>query len=634
MATQEYGGGCWTELESTPLESRFATNNIYEMLQTVAKEHGDKPALSFQLRPSPTEKAVTYNYREYNQEVTRAANLFHSLGVKPGDTVACILPNTPQTVFAMLGAMTVGIVVPINPLLSPEQIAGILNESGARVVVGLASFLKTDIAQKTAKALAGAPKVEVLLEVDLRQYLSPLASLVVALKRPKIERPHKARVLNFEQQKNQQPGDRLLAGTATDRDTVSAYFHTGGTTGLPKLARHRQGNMLYMGWVAQQLLYRQGDVLLCALPLFHVFAAYAMIVASLCGGVHSVLLCPAGFRTEGIMPQFWKLVERYKATFMMAVPTAFAALRQQPVDADVSTLRHAVSGAASMPVELLRSFEEATGLKILEGYGQTEATCVVSLNPPDGDRVIGSVGQPLPYTMIRAVRRDSEGPEPEFCAPGEVGEIVTRGPHVFGGYLQEDRNKGLIIGDGWLRTGDLGRVEEGSWVWITGRVKDVIIRGGHNIDPEIVEEALAGHPAVALVAAVGQPDPEAGELPVAFVLRVEGSEVDAQELYNFAAGNIGDAVARPASIRFISEMPMTAVGKIYKPELRKILIKEVLEKALEAENVQSYVNVNEDPKAGLVATIVALDEKAAGRIAGAYPVNWKFELMYVRDFSK
>ena len=623
VTATQFGVNYWSGLEAVALESRYDHHSIYDLLLHAAREHGDRPALSFQLKPSPKAPAVTFSYTEYAREVTRAANLFRSLGLGPEDAIACLMPNTPQTAFALLGGMTAGIVVPVNPLLSSEQIAGILRDSGARMLVTLAPFPKTDLAEKAAAACAGAPGVEVLLEVDLQQYLRPPVSWLVPLLRPKVKTVHRARVLDFDRERGQQPGYALVPGPRPGRDTISAYFHTGGTTGLPKLARHRQSGMLYAAWAARQLLYRREDVILCALPLFHVFAAYAMAMAALGAGSHVVLLCPAGFRTEGIMDQFWKLVERWQATFMMAVPTVFAALRDRPVDAEVSTLRFAVSGAAPMPRELFRTFEEATGLKILEGYGQTESTCVISVNPPEGERRLGSVGQALPYTQVRALRRPVNPEAPEFCAPGEVGEIATRGPHVFPGYVREQLNAGCIVGDGWLCTGDLGRVDEENWIWLTGRAKDLIIRGGHNIDPEVVEEALAAHPEVAVAAAVGRPDATAGELPVAFVQLVGGGSAGSEELCAFAAERVGDAAARPVSVQVLDEIPTTAVGKVFKPALRKIAVIDALGEALAGAGVKAKLEMIDDPEAGLVAVIEAEDGDAVERVLAPFAVAWR-----------
>ena len=617
------GGNVWEALEAAPLEEQLAFGNVYEMLRDTAEQNADAPALSFQLEAKPNSPSTTYSYAQYAEEVTRAANLFRSLGVEPGEGVGLLLPNLPQTAVALVAGTVAGVAVPINPLLAPDQIAGILRDARVRVLVTLAPFPKTDLAERAAAALALAPEVSTLLEVDLLQYVPPPRSWIASLIRPRRKGGHSAVVRNFDDARASQPGDALAFGGIPDRDTVSACFHTGGTTGVPKLARHTQRNMLFMGWVTRELLYRPKDVTLCALPFFHVFGAYITGFAAIAGGVHTVLLCPAGFRTEGIFDSFWKLAERWRANFFLGVPTVFAMLAQRSVDADVSGIRYAVSGAAALPRELLRGFEERSGIPILEGYGQTESTCVISCNPPEGERRLGSVGFALPHTEVRAAR----GPDGEgvaaFCAAGEIGELVVRGPNVFSGYVRESLNEGLFLDGQWLRTGDLGQVDEDGYIWITGRRKDIIIRGGHNIDPAEIEEILASHPAVAFSAAVGKPDAMVGELPFAFVELKEGQDAPEDALCEFVAERISDPAAKPQAVRVLGELPKTAVGKVYKPDLRKILILETVGDALDKAGVSATSRIADDPDLGLVVVVSGGSDDAVAAAIGGLGLAWQ-----------
>ena len=617
------GGKLWEALEAVPLEEQLGFGNVYEMLRDSAKRDGGAPALSFQLEAKPDARSETFSYADYAAEVTRAANLFRSLGVGPRDGIGLLLPNLPQTAFALVAAATAGVAVPINPLLAPEQIAGILRDGRVRVLVTLAPFPKTDLSEKAAEALPLAPEVSALLEIDLLQFLAPPRSWIASLIRPRRKGGHSAKVLDFDRARQGQPGDALAFTDLPDRDTVSACFHTGGTTGIPKLARHTQRNMLFMGWVTRELLYRPKDVTLCALPFFHVFGAYITGFAAIAGGVHTVLLCPAGFRAEGIFDSFWKLAGRWRANFFLGVPTVFAMLEQRPVDGDVSGLRYAVSGAAALPRELLRGFEEKSGIRILEGYGQTESTCVISCNPPEGERRLGSVGIPLPHTQVRAVRGSSGDGEEAFCGAGEVGELVVRGPNVFAGYVRESLNQDLLLNEEWLRTGDLGKVDEDGYIWITGRRKDIIIRGGHNIDPAEIEEILAAHPAVAFAAAVGKPDAVAGELPLAFVELKEGQAAEEGALREFVAERISDPVAKPQAVRILGELPKTAVGKVYKPDLRKILILETVRDAFEEARISATAAVVDDPDLGLVVAVSGGEDDAVTAAIGSLGLPWQ-----------
>ncbi|MCA9712901.1 MAG: AMP-binding protein, partial [Myxococcales bacterium] len=199
--------------------------------------------------------------------------------------------------------------------------------------------------------------------------------------------------------------------------------------------------------------------------MFHVLAAYPVFMSCLTSGAQIVFPTPQGFRGAGVLKNFWKLIERYRASFVITVPTAVSALMQRPVDADVSTLRLAISGSAAMPVELFHRFEEATGVMILEGYGLTEATCLIAVNPPYGERKIGSVGLPFAYTDVRILHCDAGGGIVKECGTDEVGEICARNPGVNAAvYTDAEKNRGIIAEGGYLRTGDLGRLDSDGYL--------------------------------------------------------------------------------------------------------------------------------------------------------------------------
>jgi acyl-CoA synthetase (AMP-forming)/AMP-acid ligase II len=404
---------------------------------------------------------------------------------------------------------------------------------------------------------------------------------------------------------------------------VCALFHTGGTTGSPKVAPHRHQGAIYNGWVAARLLFGPEDVLLCPLPLFHVFAAYPMWMGCVLSGAQLVLPTPAGYRGEGVIANFWKLIERWRVTFTATVPTAAAALMQRPVDADVSSLRYAICGSAPLPPELFRRFEEAAGVKILEGYGMTETTCLISCNPPAGARKIGSVGLTMPYTEA-VIMKPGPGGEMQDCAVDEAGEICVRSPGVIDGYLEEARNVALFAAPGVLRTGDLGRIDADGYLWITGRAKDIIIRGGHNIDPAVIEDALLAHPDVTFVGAVSQPDAYAGELPCAYVELRAGAEAGPDALKAFAAERVSERAARPVHVEVVAELPKTAVGKVFKPELRRLALERVYRAALAEAGIAAEVRGVEDKRSGLTAEVASdADDAAVGQVLGAFPRPWR-----------
>tara|TARA_B110000967_G_C18892107_1_gene568129 strand:- start:31 stop:1962 length:1932 start_codon:yes stop_codon:yes gene_type:complete len=612
----------------------------YGLLSQTAGKFPSRNAVTYQLMSGPTDKCETFLWSELKDKTTQVANMLRELGVGETDVVAYLLPNTNETVLTYLGGQVAGIVNPINPLLEPEQIAAILRETNAKVLVTLRAFPKTDVSQKAADAVALAPNVHTVLEVDLHRYLTGIKKLIVPLIRPKTTVTHDAKVLNFSAEMNRQSTTLAFEDSTVDR--VAAFFHTGGTTGMPKVAQHKYSGIVYNGWLGARLLFTEEDVQICPLPMFHVFAAIVSLGASLASGAHVVFPTPQGYRGEGVFDNFWKLIERHKVTFMITVPTALSALMQRKVDADISTLRIAFCGSSPLPLELYRRFEEAVNaekgstdvkLSICEGYGLTEATCLVSINPPDGEKRVGSIGIPFPYTDVRIVNVVTQ----IDCGSDEVGEICVASPGVYDGktYTETAKNADLFypgenspLGKSvqYLRTGDLGRIDAEGYLWITGRAKDLIIRGGHNIDPAEIEEALAGHDAVALAGAIGQPDAHAGEIPCVYVELVDGATATEAELMAYAKANIHECAAHPKHLEIMDELPKTAVGKIFKPDLRKRAITRIFNAALANAGVAAEVgSVAEDKKRGLVAHLVktgTVDAVGVTKALGAFANPW------------
>lgn len=612
-----------------PWNERDRPKTIYSFVARTAATFPDRPAVSFQIFSGPRDPAETLSWTEFQGRITQAANLFRGLGIGPDDVVAYILPNCNETAICFLGGAVAGIVNPINPLLEAEQIAAILRETGAKVVVTLKSFPKTDVAQKVSEAVRHAPRVQTVLEVDLVRYLTGAKRLIVPLIRRKSPGHYHADVLDFHRALAAEPADRLTFDDP-EEDRIAAYFHTGGTTGMPKVAQHRVSGMIYNGWLGHRLLFRENDTLICPLPLFHVFAAYPVLMSVVAAGAHFVMPTPAGYRGEGVFDNFWKLIERWGVTFVITVPTAIAALMQRKVDADVSTLRYAFSGSAPLPVELYNRFEAATGVTICEGYGLTEATCLVSINPPDAQKKTGSVGLPFPYTEVRILKCDGNGTVQRECETDEVGEICISNPGVVPGstYTEEAKNLGLFADGYFLRTGDLGRIDDDGYLFITGRAKDVIIRGGHNIDPAEIEEALLSHHDVAFAGAIGQPDSFAGELPCAYVELVAGATATPEDLMAHARVHIHERAAIPKHVEILDELPKTAVGKVFKPALRKLAIQRIYDTALaEAGHMVRVCEVVEDRKRGLVARLERqgpVDDEAVVHLLGNFTRPWEW----------
>jgi len=308
-------------------EDRKLPHSVWAQLSETADKHGSRNAVTFQMfATKDSDPAETLTWGDLQGKVAQTANLFRELGVGSDDVVAFLLPNSMETVLTYLGGTVAGIVNPINPLLE-----------NAKVLVTLKAFPKTDVAQKAAEAVDMAPNVKTVIEVDLLKYLTGLKKLIVPLIRPKVNVRHGARIIDFNKSIAKQPTTLTFDDPTEDR--VAAYFHTGGTTGMPKVAQHHNSGIIYNAWLGNRLLFTEEDVQICPLPLFHVFATIVCVGASLSSGAHIVFPTPQGYRGDGVFDNFWKLIERYKVTFMITVPTAMSALMQRPVNADTSSLR-------------------------------------------------------------------------------------------------------------------------------------------------------------------------------------------------------------------------------------------------------------------------------------------------------
>lgn len=579
-----------------PLAERDLPASTYALLQRSAERFGDLPALSFLASGSLEDQPWRISYAELFAKVTQTANALHRLGLRPGQAVSFLLPNLPQTHFVIWGGEAAGIVNAINPLLEPEHIAELICASNTSVLVTLGPFPGTDLWQKVSALGDLLPELPTIVTVDLANLLPEPQRSAIKAQRPALP----AGVLDFDELLAAAPADYLESARVIQPDDIASYFHTGGTTGTPKLAPHTHFNEVAMAEIiGLHGRYAPDDVLLCGLPLFHVNGVMVSGLAAFHRGAQVLLPGPQGYRNPALIKDFWKLVERYRVSSFSGVPTLYAALLQVPSQGvDVSSLRFALCGAAPMPVELIRQFEARTGLRIIEGYGLTEGTCATACNPYEGERRPGSIGLRLPYCQVKTVVLDSDENYLRDGATDEPGNLCLRGPTVFKGYLQTDKNRGIWVDGDWFNTGDLGRIDADGYIWLTGRSKDVIIRGGHNIDPQTIEEALHRHPCVALAAAVGKPDIKAGELPVVYVQLKAGAHATEAELMAHAQQHIHERAALPKNIWQVGQIPLTAVGKTFKPALRLDAIRRVFEEEVGQVTRGGQVEVRSDERHG------------------------------------
>ena len=478
----------------------------------------------------------TTTYRELDDLSGRAAARLREAGLSPGQVVALQLPNIPQFLVAYFGALKAGLVVlPLNPLLMASELEYHLTDSAAVLLIGFQG-----LHAEAAKACetTGVPLYLVSAgEGALPEGTRPVTELISTAP---LDEPG---------------GDVVARGP----DDTAVLVYTSGTTGKPKGAEltHFQ---LYMNCTVAGGLFgaRSDDVVLAVLPFFHVFGLSSVLnVFVRYGGCLSIL---PRFQPSAVLDA----IEADRCTVIGGVPTMLHALAQQDITGrDLSALRVAVSGGASLPEDIMRTFEDKYGIEVLEGYGMTETASSCSFNRP-GDRKVLSIGKPLWGVRMRVA--DSSG---QLLPPGRehVGEILIRGHNVMKGYLGRPEATAETLRGGWLHSGDLGYVDEDGFYFIVDRAKDLVIRGGYNVYPREIEEVLYAHPAILEAAVIGKPDERLGEEVVAVVALREGASVSAEEIIAYCRERLA-AYKYPREIRFMAELPKGPSGKILKAALR------------------------------------------------------------------
>lgn len=543
-------------IESRPYDELVTARNLYDLVVATALQVGERKAVTALRSPDPADIGVTLTHRELLGEVTRAANLFRGLGLRPGKGVAAFLaPTLPEVPALLLGAQVAGVASSINYLLSRDAIVDLLAAEGASVLVVPARELDETCWAKAEGILGEVPTLKQVIVVGGR------GELPAGHRRP-------------EPLLKECRADRLDFEPTRDRDTVCALFHTGGTTGRPKLVQLTHGNQIHAAFGFGQVFgYCEDDVVMNGFPFFHVGGTMTVGLSVLAAGGHIVIPSPYGLRPAAVVDAYWGLVEAFGVTVVGGVPTSISAITNSwKNDADVSRVRMAVTGGAVLPKAVGQRFEATTGIRLFETYGMTETAAAIAFNPGRGTPVAGSVGFRAPFSQTRIVRLDLA--EPGLCEPNESGLVQVRGPQVFPGYVDPAHNPGTLDADGWLTTGDVGYLTEDGRLVLTGREKDLIIRSGHNIDPATIEDVANQFPGIQISAAVGMPDQYAGEVPALFVVPAPGASVDLPALQAYLERHVHEPPARPRSIMGIDALPVTAVGKIFKPALRDMAIAE------------------------------------------------------------
>ena len=593
--------------EQVPYANRISAQSTYDAIKLGAAKDPDAPAIQFLPNADPADTPIVISYRDFVARVTQAANMFHALGASGSDVVSFLLPLLPEAFITLFGAEAAGIANPVNPLLEPHQIAEILEAANTAVLVALGPVPGTDIWKKVEQVRGRLKHLKAIVQVhgpgDPANKIYSFGDLI-----------------------KEQPSDRLVSNRRITGEQTAAYFHTGGTTGTPKLVCHTHANQVYQAWACNLLLKsRPGGNLLFGMPLFHVGGSLTQALSNLSGGNCLVVLSPSGWRNPAAVKNIWGLVERFRPETLASVPTVLAAtLAIPPGNADLSSLRYAAGGGSAIPVAVGRAIEERFKIPVVEVYGMTETSSVHTMAYPDRPIRLGSVGFPVPYSRVRIVKLDANNRLERDCEPDEIGVVVMAGPGVFSGYLNEIHNKGAFVDGNWVNSGDLGRIDKDGYLWITGRAKDLVIRGGHNIDPAPIEDIMFQHPAVGLAAVVGQPDVYAGELPVGYVQLKPGATVRPGELEAWVRERTPERAAIPAQIIPIDPMPLTGVGKVFKPQLRWNAAKRVFTGVLAPlveRGINCDVQVGPHGSHGSLATVTIADVPEHKREAIANEVH-------------
>jgi long-chain acyl-CoA synthetase len=513
--------------------------NLAMVIEDNARKNPDREALV--LGPS------RLTYAQLNAMACQVANGLQALGITRGDKVALCCGNTPHFPIIYFGALKAGaVVVPLNPLLSAPEFAYHLRDSDARVFCCFEGTPELPVGKTGLAGFTEAGTCERFVLITMDPAAPAPAEGTMTLGMLMAQRPS------------------TFTTDATDPNDTAVILYTSGTTGRPKGAELTHSNMTLNALVARDLYrtaLREQNVGAVTLPLFHVFGMTVVMNALLYEGATLVLV--PRFDPAALLD----LMVKERINFFSGVPTMYWAMLNAAKTSGMDTapiaanLRLCISGGAALPVELLHDFERVFGVAILEGYGLSETSPVISFNQLGYERKAGSIGRPLAATEMRVVNDQDED-----VPTGERGEIVVRGHSVMKGYYKRPEATAEAMRGGWFHTGDIAYIDSDGYFFIVDRKKDLIIRGGYNVYPRELEETLMTHPDVSLVAVIGVPHAALGQEVKAFVIRKPGATVTVEELTAWCKEQMA-AYKYPRAIEFRESLPMTATGKVLKREL-------------------------------------------------------------------
>jgi long-chain acyl-CoA synthetase len=538
--------------EGVPFEVDQPKDPLPLQLERTAREFPQTTATEF--------VGARLTYLQLADQVSRFAASLSQLGVKPGDRVAIMLPNCPQTIITYYAVLSIGgVAVMTNPMYVEREMIHQFNDAGVKVLVGLDHlFPRIDKVWKETQ-------VEHLVITSIRDYLPFPLNLLYPLKAKKqnlnMQVPYSASIHSFKGLVKNSPGNQPRPELAMSE--VALLQYTGGTTGVAKGVMLTHSNLAVnvdqiTSWLPD--IRRGQERFLCVVPIFHVLGMTAVMNWPICLGC-TMTLVP---RFE--IKDFLKTISKAKPTVAILVPTILTAMVNYPEISkyDLSSINYVVSGSAPLPVEIMNRFEQLTGSVILEGYGLTESSPVTHVNPVKSKRKPGSIGIALPSTDCRITDIETGTEEQQV---GQTGELVIKGPQVMKGYWNMDDETAKTIKDGWLYTGDIAHMDEDGYVFIVDRKKDMIIAGGFNIYPRDIDEVLYEHPKISDAVTIGVPDEYRGETVKVFVVVKPGETLTEEEVIAHCKEKLA-AYKVPRLVEFREELPKTMVGKVLRKELR------------------------------------------------------------------
>lgn len=586
------------EIETIPCTELLPSWSILGALEATASVRPDATALITADNHDPTRAHARLSYAALVGQVRATANRLHEVCGGAPAVVSILTPLIAEAFIASWAGATAGVANCINPFLRVDHVAEIMKAAGTTVLVCGTARHGAGAWNEVTQLRARVPTLRAVWYVD-----------------------DSAGEQAFARQIGAAEQGCLRFAPPAGEDRAATLLHTGGTTAAPKLVQLTERGQLLNAWCCGTYNGSAPDgVVALGMPYFHVGGAIALALAAMVFGQAMVIVGADGYRSPRVIAGFWDLVRAHGVTLAGSAPTTAAAL--------VAAQGHAVappgfaywSGGATVPVQVAREFQDKFGVPLREGWGMTELQGALVLNPRGCEPRLGSIGIPFPYHRVRALVPGAAAAD-DLAAPGSIGVLAVSGPCVTPGYLGAAQGSSLFLESAdpaghWLNTGDLCTIDAQGYVWLRGRSKDLIIRGAHNIDPLTIEDALLAHPAVLYAAAIGAPDRDKGELPVAYVQLRPGAAVSAPELLSHCQRDICERAAVPREVRIVDVMPLTAVGKIYKPALRLDATRRCVQGSLDSMSA-SAVEAEVREQGGAIAVVLRLADPAMARLVEA-----------------